>query len=143
MVAVDGKSLLGVSLNEAVGVITSVGDVFELLVRKGVPTYIQPPELELANTSLNDVPGDVSVWSAVENELDGDGGTQTSANKTRNGFAGPRARSGCRIVRIIRDDGGLGFSILGGIDSDMHGIFVTQVAPNSPASGKLAPGDIS
>lgn len=138
VVAVDGSSLLGVPLQECIAELNGVGNVFELLIREGLPLFIHPPALD--GTSLNNA----SMWSALGNSLEAHAAVDTtgSPGKPRMRSGGRVSRSGCQVVRLFRDDDGLGFTILGGIDFEMHGIFVTHIAPNSPASGKLAPGDL-
>lgn len=49
---------------------------------------------------------------------------------------------GCRVVSIERHPEGCGFAVTGGIDTDRHGIFVSMVAENGPADGKLIVGDL-
>jgi C-terminal processing protease CtpA/Prc len=116
IVAIEGRNIITMAIHDALDLFNATTTTFELMIRTGVVRGQQ-----LSPTR----------------------GSPRSAALHRNRSWNAPPPSGCSLVSVIRDDGGLGFSICGGIDEPRkHGIFVADVNEHSPAGGKLFPGDL-
>lgn len=145
IVAVDGQSLISLPPDEAMEVLKGAGGRFELLIRQRrgssavdellPPAYIPPPAMSIDSNSYH---GNDSSWSDsdINDRID----TSPYAVSRMTGRAG--SFRGTRAIAVQRDIHGLGFSIIGGIDSPRYGLFVAHVAEDGPAYGRLLSGDL-
>merc|ERR1719410_1686749 len=137
ILAINTETFLGISYDEAVGIIKSLGGNVKMLVTS-------PREEEEGKTAggadarqpLRPRREQPAAKSEAETAAE-----KKKAEEDRKKAA--KAKEDETRVELVKDGSGFGFSIVGGTDTPLVGVFVQELHPGGPAekSGKLRPGD--